>query len=117
VAIRSPWTTQAEFIKNARKVEPDQLLVPNESFNAANEPIRVAPQVKIPVWIAVGEIDPLTTPKMGQQIYEVLGGKRQYWQADGAGHTGAEMPENVQISLFTAQIHSFYRRYLGTAGF
>jgi pimeloyl-ACP methyl ester carboxylesterase len=116
LAIRGIYTDQKALVENVRAHAPDRVSAVNEKWKAGLEPLAVAPKVRVPVWVIAGERDQLTTAEMGKEVYQALGGKRQFWLAKGAGHTGADMPENVQIDEFTSRLHAFLRRYLGTPG-
>jgi len=116
LAIRGIYTSQADLAANFKALDPATQPKVNERWPEKLEPIQVATRVHHPVFLVVGDEDPVTTVKMAEQVYQALPAKRQLWVAKGAGHRGEQIPEVVKMPEFTAKLHAFYRRYLGTAG-
>lgn len=85
----------------------------NPEYPEALEPIRVAPKVEEPVFIAVGEEDAITPPSMAERICDALAGRCHMWTAPESGHSYPDYPELVNLTEFTANLHSFLRRYVG----
>ncbi|MGD8395194.1 MAG: alpha/beta hydrolase [Candidatus Eiseniibacteriota bacterium] len=117
LALRGVYTTQEDLVAAEREINPVLAPIANPDYPAALEPLAVAPKIEVPVWIIAAEDDQQTTVDMGKRVYDALGGKREFWIAKGAGHTAADIPENVQIDRFTGNLHAFLRRYIGTAGY
>jgi pimeloyl-ACP methyl ester carboxylesterase len=116
VAVRGAYTTQAEFCARCRAQKLPVACTANPGWPAEREPIRIAPRVKTPVLVVVGESDALTPPAMAQALHAALAGPKQYWVAPRAGHTGFESPEYIHLKPFTVKLHGFFGRHLGTAG-
>ena len=116
VVVRGAYTTQAEFCARCRGQKPPVACTPNPGWPAELEPIRIAPHVKTPVLVVVGEGDALTPPAMAQALHSALGGLKQIWVAPRSGHTGFESPEYIHVKPFTVKLHGFFGRHLGTKG-
>jgi pimeloyl-ACP methyl ester carboxylesterase len=114
VAVRGVYTKQTDFCARRRAAKPPIACVPNPKWPADLEPIAVAPRLKTPVLVVVGEGDEMTPPAMAQAIHESLAGPKQLWVAPKSGHEGYDAPEYIHLKPFTVKIHSFFGRYLGT---
>jgi pimeloyl-ACP methyl ester carboxylesterase len=114
LALRGLYTTQEELAANLQLAMPDRAVKVNSAMRPTLEPRAAAKRVTAPVLIVVGDLDAIATPEMAARVGAALGDRGRVWTAHGAGHAPDRLPEMTTQREFTAQLHSFLRRYLGT---
>ena len=114
MVLRGIYTDQASLVANLNTVQSEKTFTVNTEYPAALDPIRVAPQVTVPTLFVAGGEDPVTTLAMTDAVREQFGGKTDRWVAKRAGWKGGDIPEAVKMSEFTARLHAWYRRFIGT---
>ncbi len=94
-------------------------LDPKREFQAPGDyplaclPINAAPNIRVPVFLVVGENDPRTPPWMSETIMGQLKGTKELWIVPGAGHGGQEAPEFTNYPEFFDRAAAFFSKQLG----
>jgi pimeloyl-ACP methyl ester carboxylesterase len=116
LVLRGAFTTQAEYCERLGDLRSRIQVRPNPDWGESNEPLATAPKLGLPVFITVGEEDPLTPPEMARRLYDLMDGPKALWIVPRAAHDGETAPEVVDGDGYTVRLHRFLSGTLGTGG-
>lgn len=109
VILRALLTSFEDVLKGLRAAKPDRDLQSPEGYPENLLPINIAPELKIPVFLIVGEKDEVTPVEMSQTIYDLLPGKKELWIVPDAEHGGENGPVYSNFELFTTKVNEFLK--------
>lgn len=109
---RGLLTSFDEVIPLLKKVTPEKEILPPRNYPEELLPINAAENLKIPVFLIVGENDDRTPPWMSQKIMKKLTGEKELWIVEGAGHGGEQGPEYVKNEEFFRKAIAFFDKHL-----
>ncbi len=107
---RALMTSFDDVLPIVRALKPDRdLRAPADYPNELN-PVNAARNMKIPVFLIVGEKDDRTPPWMSEKVMAELKGPKELWIAPGTAHGGPDGPEGMYWDEFFERTAEFFRK-------
>jgi hypothetical protein len=110
---RALMTSFQDLLSILHELDPARNWRAPADFPPALLPVRVAPGVRVPVFLAVGEKDVRTPPRMSEEIMALLEGPKELWIVPGAGHGGPASPEFTNYPEFFERVSAFFGKHIG----
>jgi uncharacterized protein len=109
VILRALLTSFDDVLPGLRAAKPERDLQAPDGYPENLLPVNIAPKMKIPVFLIVGEKDEVTPVEMSQKIYDLLPDKKELWIVPDAEHGGEKGPVYSNFELFTTKVNEFMK--------
>jgi hypothetical protein len=105
---RALLTSFDDVLPILRKLSPDRALRAPSDYPTDRLPVACAHEVRVPVFLVVGEGDDRTPPWMSRKVFNLLTGPKDHWVVPNAGHGGASAPEYTDYPAFFERVAAFF---------